>query len=98
MPSSGVPVRAEQTAATAAWRPVTVTRYGLPETVQVAEVRCVWYGSFANTPGRLVLVRDTASTKVYDLALFTTDVTSPARGRNRAVRHPLVHRAGQRHQ
>jgi hypothetical protein len=46
--------------------------------VQVAEVDCVWYGSFANTPGRLVLVRDTTGRKVYDLALFTTDVTTSA--------------------
>jgi len=52
--------------------------YGLAETVQMAELDCIWYGSFANTPGRLVLVRDPASTKVYDLALFTTDTLAPA--------------------
>lgn len=63
----------EQVAATAVWRRVTVTRYGWAETVEIAELDCVWYGSFGNTPGRLVLVRDAASKKVYDLALFTTD-------------------------
>jgi hypothetical protein len=86
----------EQIAATTAWQPVTVTRYGFTETVQVAEVDCVWYGSFADTPGRLVLVRDATSKKVYDLALFTTDVTSPTTRRGRTLRHPLVHRARQR--
>jgi hypothetical protein len=67
----------EQIAATTAWRRVTVTRYGWAETVEVAWIECVWYGSFANTHGRLVLVRDATWKKVYDLALFTTDVTSP---------------------
>jgi hypothetical protein len=68
----------EQIAATAVWQRVTVTRYGFTETVEVAWIDCVWYGSFANTPGRLVLVRDLASRKrtSYDLALFTTDLTS----------------------
>jgi DDE superfamily endonuclease len=69
----------DQLAATAVWQRVTVTRYGFAETVHVAVVDCVWYGSFANTPGRLVLVRDPVSRKpkVYDLALFTTDRTCP---------------------
>jgi hypothetical protein len=62
----------------ATWRSVTVSRYGRRETVQVAEVACIWYGSFANTPGRCVLVRDADSTKPYDLALFTTDTVTAA--------------------
>jgi len=66
----------EALAATAAWRTVTVHRYGRVETVMVAEVACIWYGSFANIPGRCVLVREAGSTKPYDLALFTTDVDS----------------------
>ncbi|MGB8384412.1 MAG: hypothetical protein WCG47_24770, partial [Dermatophilaceae bacterium] len=33
----------------------------------------LWYGAFADTPGRLVLVRDIDTTGEYDLALFTTD-------------------------
>jgi DDE superfamily endonuclease len=60
-------------AATAAWRTTTVYRYGRTETVQVAEVACIWYGSFGNRPGRCVLVRELGSTKAYDLALFTLD-------------------------
>jgi DDE superfamily endonuclease len=66
----------DQVAATAVWQQAVVTRYGITETVQVAVVDCVWYGSFANTPGRLVLVRDPTSEKVYDLALFTTDLAA----------------------
>lgn len=66
----------EQAAATAVWRLVTVARYGFTETVLVAKVDCVWYGSFGNTGGGLMLIRDPASTKPYDLALFTTDTTS----------------------
>jgi hypothetical protein len=60
-------------AADAAWQRVTVWRYGRREQVWTAEIGCIWYGSFGNTPGRCVLVRDDNSTKVYDLALFTVD-------------------------
>ena len=65
------------TAATnAAWRTTTVYRYGRTETVQLAQVACIWYGSFGNTLGRCVLVRELGSTKAYDLALFTLDQTA----------------------
>jgi hypothetical protein len=60
-------------AASAAWRRVTVFRYGRTESVYLAEVACIWYGSFGNTPGRCVLVREDDSTRLYDLALFTFD-------------------------
>ena len=60
-------------AAGAAWRRVTVYRYGRTESVDLAVVACIWYGSFGNTPGRCVLVREDNSAKVYDLALFTLD-------------------------
>jgi DDE superfamily endonuclease len=63
----------EDLAAGAAWRQVTARRYGRTETVQVAEVECIWYGSFGNAPGRCVLVGEAGSTKPYDLALFTLD-------------------------
>jgi hypothetical protein len=58
------------------WERVAVDRYGFVETVEVAVVDCVWYGSFGNTPGRCVLVRDPGSAKAYELALFTTDVAA----------------------
>jgi hypothetical protein len=60
-------------AADATWRQGTVYRYGRAETVYLAEVACIWYGSFGNTPGRCVLVREEDSVKAYDLALFTFD-------------------------
>jgi hypothetical protein len=70
----------------AAWQTVTVERYGRTEAVKVAEIACIWYGSFGNTPGRLVLVKDEdptkvstkVSTKSYDLALFTFDSDATA--------------------
>jgi hypothetical protein len=68
--------RPEALAAAATWRRVTVRRYGRTETVYLAEVACIWYGSFGNTAGRCVLVREVDSTKPYDLALFTTDTVA----------------------
>jgi hypothetical protein len=44
--------------------------------VDLAVIEAIWYGPFANTPGRCVLVRDIDSTKAYDLALFTTDTAA----------------------
>ena len=62
------------------WRTVRVGRYGQLHTVQVATLQALWYGAFADTPGRLVLVRDQDTTSGYDLALFTTDTsTAPER-------------------
>jgi DDE superfamily endonuclease len=60
-------------AETATWHQVSVNRYGHTDTIEVAAVACIWYGSFGNTPGRCVLVREDASTKPYDMALFTLD-------------------------
>jgi hypothetical protein len=65
-----------QIAATAAWRQVTLKRYGRRDTVEIAEIPGIWYGAFGNTLGRIVLVRDPGGTKA--LALFTTDPDSPA--------------------
>jgi DDE superfamily endonuclease len=60
-------------AATAAWRTVTVHRYGRTDTVTIAVLDCLWYGAFGATPGRLLLVHEPGATTGYDLALFTTD-------------------------
>ena len=45
-------------AATATWRTTQVRRYGRTDTVHVAEVTCLWYGSFHSRPVRVILVRD----------------------------------------
>jgi hypothetical protein len=58
------------------WQKVTVHRYGRTESVHLAEVPCIWYGSFGNVAGRCVLVRDEDSGKAYDLALFTLDAAA----------------------
>jgi DDE superfamily endonuclease len=65
-------------AAGATWRQATARRYGRTGTVQVAEVGCIWYGSFGNAPGRCVLVREAGTARPYDLALFTTDAACGA--------------------
>jgi hypothetical protein len=59
-------------AATAAFTPVTVTRYGKTATVHAAAVTCLWYGVFGSRPVQVVLIRDTSATG-YDVALVTTD-------------------------
>ncbi|SNQ50453.1 transposase [Frankia canadensis] len=67
-----------QLAATAAFRPTTVTRYGRTETVHLAVIRCLWYGVFGPRPVTVVLVRDSERAATYDLALVTTDALAKA--------------------
>ena len=63
-------------AATAAFAPVTVTRYGATATVQAAAITCLWYSVFGTRPVAVVLIRD-RSASGYDLALVTTDTAAP---------------------
>jgi hypothetical protein len=67
-----------QIAAGASWQAVTVRTYGKTRTVQAAVTGALWHGSFKDTPGQLVLVRDPGSGKPYDLALFTLDTAATA--------------------
>jgi hypothetical protein len=60
-------------AATAAWRTMSVTRYGKTDTVHIATVTCLWWGSLHRTPVTVVLVRNPDSTRPYDIALVSTD-------------------------
>jgi hypothetical protein len=64
-----------QIAAGMVWRAVTVQRYGQTANVRLAEQRVQWYGPWRDLPVRLILLRDTG--KYYDLALITTDLTTP---------------------
>jgi hypothetical protein len=65
-------------ASTAAFAPVTVTRYGTTATIQAAVIACLWHGAFGARPVQVILIRD-KSTAGYDLALATTDLAaSPA--------------------
>jgi hypothetical protein len=66
-------------AAGAAWTPVTVTAYRRQRVQHVAEVTCLWYGSWHTRTVRLILARDQRTASGYDLALVTTDpAASPA--------------------
>jgi hypothetical protein len=65
-----------QLAAGAGWQAITVSCYGQAGTVQAAAVDALWYGSFKDTPARVVLVKDPDSAKPYELALFTLDTAA----------------------
>jgi len=64
-------------AATAAFTPVTVTRYGKAATIQAAAITCLWHSVFGTRPATVVLIRDKAKTG-YDLALVSTDAAASA--------------------
>ncbi len=69
----------EHIAATAAFTPVTVTRYRKTATVQAAALTCLWHSVFGSRPVQVVLVRD-KSRAGYDIALVATGIkASPAR-------------------
>ena len=65
-------------AAGARFTTMGVTRYGITETVRVAVIDCLWWGSLHRTPVRVVLVRESDSTRTYDIALITTDPRASA--------------------
>jgi hypothetical protein len=67
---------ADDIAATASWDTVTVTVYGRERIRHVAEVTCLWYGSWHTRAVRLILSRDEHTASGYDLGLVTTDRTA----------------------
>jgi hypothetical protein len=70
---------ADDIAAAAAWDTVAVPAYRREDTKHVAEVTCLWYGSWHTRTVRLILSRDQDTAAGYDLALVTTDLhVSPA--------------------
>jgi len=62
----------------AAWTRVTLTRYGERVSVDVAVVVCLWWGSLHTTAVHVVLLQESDSHKIYNLALVTTDLTATA--------------------
>jgi len=60
------------------WTPTKVHRYGRTTTVTIAETTCLWYGVYRSRAVRVILLRDTDITTGHNLALITTDLTSPA--------------------
>lgn len=67
------------------WRPTLVHRYGRTDPVSLLERRCLWYGVYRTRPIRVILLRDTDTTN-YDLALVTTDLTTPPKRSSPATR------------
>jgi hypothetical protein len=65
-------------ALTARFTAARVKRYGRTDAVRIAEIRCLWYGSFHTQPVRVILLREDGTATGYDLALVTTDLTTPA--------------------
>ena len=55
------------------WRDVTVTRYGRTEQVQALTLVCLWYSVTKSKPVRVVLIRESGSSKAFDFALIATD-------------------------
>ena len=62
----------------AVFTPVEVRRYGLRGQARLAVVDCLWFEPFHTRPCRVVLVRDPGIAAGYDLAVISTDLTSPA--------------------
>jgi hypothetical protein len=64
-------------AKTSTFAKTQVKRYGRTDTAWIAEIRCLWYGSFHTQTVRVVLVREDGTDTGYDLALVATDLTTP---------------------
>lgn len=69
-----------EVAKSARFHAAQVIRYGRTETVHLAEIQCLWYGSFHTQSVRVILLREDATDTGYDLALVTTDLRTPAAG------------------
>lgn len=65
-------------AAITTWTPAQATRYGHTRAVTIAEHLCLWYGVYRSRTIRVVLLRDPDMTSGYNIALITTDLTTPA--------------------
>ena len=64
------------TDAATTWTQATVRCYQKTETVMLHEIDCLWGPLGAETPVRVILVKDTRKTCGYQIALITTDLTS----------------------
>jgi DDE superfamily endonuclease len=67
-------------AAAAGWDTLTAVTYrARRDTMRLADVTCLWYGSWHTRTVRLILARNPGTAAGYDLALVTTDLhASPA--------------------
>jgi hypothetical protein len=69
--------RPAELATTATFSGQSVHCYGTDQRVPIACLHCLWWHPFGTRPCRLVLIRDRHTTDGYDLALLSTDPTSP---------------------
>jgi hypothetical protein len=60
------------------WTAAQTRRYGSTTTVTIAETLCLWYGVYRSRTVRVILLRNADTTTGYNLALITTDLTTPA--------------------
>jgi SRSO17 transposase len=60
------------------WTEQTVRRYGKTETLELAEIDCLWEPLGPDAAVRVILVKDTTKPCGYQLALITTDLTATA--------------------
>ncbi|MCA1701546.1 MAG: transposase, partial [Actinobacteria bacterium] len=63
---------------TTRWTQATVCRYGKPEQLELTTIDCLWGPLGAETPVRVILVKDTAKACGYQIALITTDLNATA--------------------
>jgi hypothetical protein len=64
------------------WTDTQINRYGRSVTAQITEITGLWFGTWRTDPVRVILVKDsrrkTNTTASYDIAIITTDLTTPA--------------------
>jgi len=60
------------------FRRATVRRYGKTEELMLTTIDCLWGPLGAQTPVRVILVKDTAKACGYQIALITTDLDASA--------------------
>ncbi|MCA1680626.1 MAG: transposase [Actinobacteria bacterium] len=60
------------------WAEATVRRYGKTEELKLTTIDCLWGPLGAETPVRVILVKDTAKPCGYQIALITTDLDTSA--------------------
>jgi hypothetical protein len=60
------------------WTEATVRRYARTETLTLTAIDCLWGPLGAETPVRVIIVRDTARACGYQIALITTDLEASA--------------------
>jgi len=64
------------------WVDTLINRYGTTMTARTTEITGLWFGVWRTDPVRVILVKDShrkaTTTKSYDIAIVTTDMTATA--------------------